>query len=438
MINSRITSVLAVMALLISAMVAVYAQRLPEPTASRSVKTGGALCNGSHDDTRAIQDTLAAAGAKSKDDHNPSVKVVIPDNCVSGPLMIGSNQWVEFEEGATLHALPGAFPNRVIPFLAISGQHNVVIKGNHATIAMNRDEYTDGEWRAGVYIYQSSNVTVENLKVIGAGGDGFTIKGVQTPENVTLTDVVAERCARNGISIISGRNVLVKHAVITGTSPNGRGAGAHGPWAGIDIEPNGEAGEVLQNIDLEDVQTSQNSGAGLQFTLHGMADEVSIKISNFNSSGDGRKDNGAGLYYGGILFAAGGNGNPRAPVQGKIVIEGANINNPNGSGVLWKDWSANEPLTIMRNIVISNPGAQGGNMNRCGLYYNVRDPSGGSQYSRGTHLNLEVDGLVVKDDRNRLIRAVWLEGDPEHPLQANIRNVQDEGKPSPRVQVKIK
>ncbi|MGH3056293.1 MAG: hypothetical protein ACRDL7_15070, partial [Gaiellaceae bacterium] len=107
---------------------------------------------------------------------------------------------------------------------------------------------------------------------------GFTIKGVQTPDNIRLIDVAADSCARNGISIISGRNVLIQRAVLTRTGPNGKGAGRHGPWAGIDIEPNGVAGEVLENIRLEDVHTSSNGGAGLQFTIHSMP-EVSITVS---------------------------------------------------------------------------------------------------------------------------------------------------------------
>jgi predicted secreted protein len=407
-----------------------------QASGSRNVKSFGAVCDGSHDDTKAIQDALAANRSKTGTETGPVVKVIIPDNCVSGPLAIGSRQWVEFEEGATLHALRGAFPGETVPFFAVSGQHEVTIKGNHATLEMNRDEYTSGEWRAGVYIYQSKNVHIDGLKVSGAGGDGFTIKGAVPPENIELVDVAADRCTRNGISIISGRNITIMRATLTNTSQNGRGSGTKGPWAGLDVEPNG-TGEVLENIVMDGLQTSFNAGPGLQFVIYGVPGPVTIRVSNLHSDHDGARDMGGGFYYGGIMFGTLG-AQPATPLQGQILIEGSTIEHPNGSGVLWRNWSANEPKTVIRNMRIHNPGAQTGNMNRCGLYYNVRDSSFGNRYTPGTHLNVEVDGLVVRDDNNRLVRAVWFEGDAAHPLQATVNNVQEEGNPTPRVQVKLR
>ncbi len=412
------------------------AQISSRTTGILNVKNFGAVCDGTHDDTRGIQSALEAA--RKNPQANPPQKVMIPNNCVSGPLTIGSNQWIEFEEGATLHALSGAFPKPTNSFLTMAGQHDVTIKGHHATLAMNRDEYTDGEWRHGVLIYQSKNVQIEGLKVTGAGGDGFTIAANDPvpPENISLVDVAADNCTRNGIAIISGRNITVSGATLTNTSPNGRGSGNRGPWAGLDVEPNGVHGDTLQNITIENLHTSGNHGAGLQFTIHGMDDDVTIHVSDFRSDNDGRRSMG-GLYYGGILFATGG-GNPPTPLKGQILIENVNIESPNGSGVLWRDWSANEPQTTLRNLTIHNPGAQTSNINRCGLYYNVKDTSFGSKYAPGSHLNVVVDGLVVKDDRNRLIRAVWFEGDPAHPLQVSVNHVQDTSSAAPRVQLKLR
>src|SRR5581483_3031368 len=402
-----------------------------QPAGTHNVKSLGAVCDGVHDDTQAIQGALNAARAPS----GTPVKVIVPNNCVSGPLKLGSNQWLEFLPGATLHALRGSFSNQEASFLTISGQHDVTIVGNNATLLMNRDEYTDGEWRAGVYIYSSRGVHIENLAVRGAGGDGFTIKGIPPSENVELIGVSADRCVRNGISIISGRNVTVRKAILKNTSPNGRGAGEHGPWAGIDIEPNGVPGEVLDHIDLEDVSTSGNGGAGVQFTIHDMSSSVSIHLANLLSESDGQHNHGIGLYHGGILFASGGL-NPRKPVEGQIVIEGTRIISPNGSGVLWRDWSANEPSITLRNTYIKNPGAQTKNMNRCGLYFNATDTSFGSKYSPGPQLNVSVDGLTVEDGNKRLVRAVWFEGDANHPVRATVKNVHEPGTAAPRMMVK--
>ncbi|MGH3056294.1 MAG: hypothetical protein ACRDL7_15075 [Gaiellaceae bacterium] len=126
------------------------------------------------------------------------------------------------------------------------------------------------------------------------------------------------------------------------------------------------------------------------------------------------------------------------PVKGQILIEGSTITSPNGSGVLWSNWSANEPLIVLRNTKIHNPGAQTTNINRCGLYYNVRDNSFGAKYAPGAHLNVQVDGLVVSDDDKRVVRAVWFEGDAGHPLKATVNNVQEEGGREARIQFKLK
>jgi len=433
LLNSGRTSVALTFLVLGSGSISSAIAQDAQPSKSVNVKSFGAVCDGVNDDTHSIVAALVAARKDATT--QPTTSVIIPDNCVSGPLALGSEQWVEFSEGATLHALRGGFPNKVTPFIAISGSHNVTIKGHHATIAMNREEYREGEWRAGVFVYKAKNVWIDGLKVTGAGGDGFTIVGApETPENVSLVDVAADECTRNGISIISGRNITVTHATLTNTYPNGRGSGDHGPWSGVDIEPNGVPGEVLENVKLQDIHTSGNGGAGISFTLHDMSSET-VTVSDFHSEHDGRHNHGVGLYYGGILFDAGAR-NPRSPVQGQILIEEATIAGSGGSGVLWRDWSANQPRTVLRNITIENPGAQTGNMNRCGLYYNVKDDSFATKYSVGAHLNVEIDGLVVKDENRRLIRAVWLEGDSAHPLQIKVANVRDEGFTTARVQVK--
>jgi len=403
----------------------------PEPTESRNVKSFGAVCNGVHDDTSDFRTALVATAAKN--DATAPIKLVIPNGCVSGPLDLGSNQWIEFEEGAVLHALKGGFPGKGDVFLGIRAKHNVTIQGHHATLAMNRDEYTDGEWRAGVLILQSKDVQINDLKVVGAGGDGFTVTGPPSPENVSLIGVATEGCVRNGISLISGSNVVIRDAILKGSFPNGRGAGTNGPWAGIDVEPNGKPGESLENISIENVTTNSNGGAGLQFTLHELP-HVSIHVSNLHSERDGVHNHGVGLYYGGILFQSAVM--PRSPTQGQILIEGTTIDSSEGSGILWRGWSANQAKTVLRNTTIRNPGAQTGNINRCGLYFNANDHSFGMKYEPGTHLNVEVDGLVVRDENRRLIRAVWLEGDQSHPVQAHLNNVREEGNPRARVQLK--
>jgi hypothetical protein len=402
-----------------------------QPSATRNVKDGGAVCDGQHDDTHAIQAVLSASHAKSPG--GTITRVMIPDNCVSGHVAIGSDSWIEFAEGATLHALPGGLPKDSDSLLYMTGQ-NITIKGHNATIAMNRDEYTSGEGRAGVYIGQGSkNITIDDLKVTGAGGDGFTVAGIPAPDNVQLINVSADRCQRNGISIITGTNIKVQHATLTNTSPNGHGAATRGPYAGIDVEPNGVRGETLDGITLQDIHTAHNAGAGLQFALH-VLPQVNITVSGLHSDHDGEAG-GNGLHYGGIFFIHGEV--PPNPVPGKIHIENVQITSPGGSGILWRNWHGNSVPITLRNVTIDNPGSVGsGNMNKCGLYYNVGDNSYGSKYPPGKQLNATIEGLTVRDDHNRMIRSVWLQGDAGHPLQVSVKGVNEETKPASAAMIK--
>ncbi|HCA7916034.1 TPA: hypothetical protein MX485_003572, partial [Pseudomonas aeruginosa] len=134
---------------------------------------------------------------------------------------------------------------------------------------------------------------------------------------------------------------------------------------------------------------------------------------------------GSGTQYGGkcggIGFIYGGGITPPVNMSGHISIINPYIDEPFGSGVRFRNWSAkNAPVTIQRATVRNvNYGASTGNINRCGLWIDSSDASDVFE----TKGNFELDGMMCYDDNAQLVRPVWALGTTSAPVVARIREV---------------
>jgi polygalacturonase len=138
---------------------------------------------------------------------------------------------------------------------------NVRITGFGARVIANREDYREGEWRHGVYIYGASKVLIEGLESSSQGGDGFYIGG---PAGKPSTDVQIRGCRadnnrRQGLSITSARRVQIVDCQFTRT--NGTS-----PQFGIDLEPNADY-DSLDHIVILRAQTASNAGGGIMIQL---------------------------------------------------------------------------------------------------------------------------------------------------------------------------
>jgi hypothetical protein len=155
-------------------------------------------------------------------------------------------------------------------------QDNVFIKGPGARVIADRKTYTSGEQRHGVLIYGASNVVVDGLESSGHGGDGFYIgtpDGKPPPHNVTLSHCLASNNRRQGLSITSGRQILVADCTFRDTSGTA-------PQFGIDIEPNNPV-DALDRVRILRPTTQRNRGGGISLyldALNGTATPVDIQV----------------------------------------------------------------------------------------------------------------------------------------------------------------
>ena len=133
---------------------------------------------------------------------------------------------------------------------------------------------------------------IADVTVTDCRGDGIYVGAAYTGttgelnycENVTIERCTVDNSRRNGITITSVKNLLVKDCVLS----NSNGAQ---PEAGIDFEPNIST-EFMQNVVVQNLKTINNADSAICVSLSRIetsSNPVSITITNWTDSGSGRK-----------------------------------------------------------------------------------------------------------------------------------------------------
>jgi hypothetical protein len=208
------------------------------------------------DSTRYIVDALQSA----------ATVVVFPktqSEWITGPIHIPSGKTLVLAEGVVIRALPGQFTGANDCLFSSDNVRDVTIIGYGARLVMNKSDYVKApyrkaEWRSGIQFRGSSNIRIEGVTVASTGGDGIYLGA--TPLQPYCADVLVSHVRlldnyRQGISVISARNLLIDAASILFTS------GTY-PMAGIDFEPNpGTYG--FENCVVRKTEIWLNSGGSI-------------------------------------------------------------------------------------------------------------------------------------------------------------------------------
>lgn len=291
--------------------------------------------NNKTDQTAWIQNALDQASKKHEVLHIP--RAAKPYSV--RPLQIPSHTRLVLESGVVLQTAAGYTEfQRLINLVDVQ---DVEITGYGATLRMNKDEYKNGEYRHCVYISGSTGVDVRGITCLEPGGDGFYVSGSDKKrfsENVTLEGVSADGSTRNGLTIISAKNMIVRHSRFL------RSAGVK-PDSGIDLEPESPS-DHLDDVLLEDNVTEQNAGQGIRvavskLTLH--SHPVQVLIS-------GHRDRDSG---GSGLFATNETKGLRG-ASGTITIEHFSSESPRLYGILFSFWNSTGPRAFVTDAQILN------------------------------------------------------------------------------------
>jgi len=226
--------------------------------------TYGLVGDAKTDNTEALRKLLG--------DGNRTIDIA-PGDYVTGSLRIPGNTVLLLDRGVTLRDSGHLGPNdRLINIF----EDNVVMRGPGARIIANRQDYTTGEQRHGVMIYGASNVVIDGVESSGHGGDGFYIgspAGKAPPHNIVLSHCLASNNRRQGLSITSGKEVIVADCTFQYTKGTA-------PQFGIDVEP-GQPKEALDHIVLLRPTTRGNHSGGISLyldALNGTDTPVDIQV----------------------------------------------------------------------------------------------------------------------------------------------------------------
>lgn len=214
---------------------------------------GGAKGDGVTDDTAAIQKTIDYAYSKGGGTvyiPNGTYKINV-DNWQ--PVFLRSNIDLVLADGAVLKAKTSAKSEYAV--VRAYNVSNISISGGK--IIGDRDSHIGTTtYGHGISILGCSNVRINDVNVSNCMGDGIYVGEGSTQnycKDVIIENFVTERNRRNGITIASGRNAIIRD----GETANNYGAN---PQSGIVLEPNNSSA-WMENIKIENVY-SHNNGAG--------------------------------------------------------------------------------------------------------------------------------------------------------------------------------
>ncbi len=227
---------------------------------------------------RTIQKALKTSTGGSSDAYD--VIIVTPGKYIVDPITINLNNIeLVFQDGVELEAKPielntnsilygkQGFENPNASLISMYRVNNVIIRGYGTILRMEKakymtlpDEYRK-EFRCGVKIVSSRNITVSGLVICDTGGDGVYIGATvdndefSFSQNITLQNTVVDSAYRNAVGIISVDGLLIENCVLRNT----RGTL---PECGLKCEPNA-ASQRLKNIVVRNVTLSNNNESAM-------------------------------------------------------------------------------------------------------------------------------------------------------------------------------
>ena len=205
-------------------------------------------------------------------------------------LSMNSNSQLFFQANSKLLMKPNA--EKFYQLIDIKDIQNVSIY--NPVLVGDRKKHLNnlGEWGMGISIKSSQNIKIYNHKISECWGDGIYIgrSSQAQPSGLQIIGGHLDHNRRNGISIVSGRDILLDKIVVSNTEGTA-------PMAGIDIEPNNNE-DVLENIKINSPVTYNNAKAGIGIILIHL---IGKRQQNVDIKINGHKD----FYSGNSLLMPG-------------------------------------------------------------------------------------------------------------------------------------
>ena len=230
-----------------------------------SVFNFGATGNGVTDDTKAIQKALNS----NKITYFPKGTYLV------STLIIGDNKQVLTDGYSVIIQQNDHSIGKQI--IRIEGSNvsldPITCIGN---ISTDTSEFNIAIFIVPPFTHNTQNITIKGLRAKNLRGDGICIgnSGNTYPENVRVENIEVQNCYRNGISVVGGKNIVIKNVDVL-----------HSGMQGIDIEGEGDKNVILENISITNVKAGNICISG------GSLRAKKITCSNLMLDGNRQKSN---------------------------------------------------------------------------------------------------------------------------------------------------
>ncbi|MFC5569109.1 right-handed parallel beta-helix repeat-containing protein [Lysobacter yangpyeongensis] len=227
-------------------------------TAVLDVRNYGAVGDGVHDDTAAIQTAINALPATGGTVFVPAGTYMI--NAVKN-LRLRSLMHLQLDPAAKLVAIPNAADRAYV--LNVYKVSDVEISGGQIVGERDKHMATSGEWGHAIMVRGSNRVTVRDIRLSNCWGDGLSIGGAAATtgtipsQDVVVTNIVSTGNRRQALTIGRSRGVKIYDSEFSYTS-------GIKPGCGIDIEPDPDSTASTSGVRVENCWIHHNDGNGIQ------------------------------------------------------------------------------------------------------------------------------------------------------------------------------
>jgi hypothetical protein len=272
----------------------------------------------------------------------PAFPILINDK----GLTLHDGQKIYFKKGSVLILAPttqGDYQILRLHNVSHVSLYGPVIKGDKYNHLDNK-----GEWGMGISIRGADDIMISSARIEQCWGDGIYIGGTVErafSSKLNLRYITCNDNRRNGISVISARNLILRNPVLTNTSGTP-------PMCGLDLEPNGNK-DIIDSIKILNAVT-ENDQFGISFYLTPLngANLQTSNITIYNHRDEGSKS----------AIQCGSKGNH---INGRVIVENANWND-NADAIKIVNYEPNNGVqVIFKNIKITKA--------EDGLRQNVQD-----------------------------------------------------------------
>ena len=340
-------------------------------------------------------------------------KKVIVDNTgapwIIAPVKLRSNLELVFADGVQVKAQKGSYKSKIDCMFSGGNVENVTVRGEGTAVLemlkndyMKQPEYLFSEWRHCISFRGSTNIVIRNLTLKSSGGDGIYISNSAKNgpcRKVLIENIISDDHHRQGISVISAVDLLVRNCKFINTSGTA-------PQCGIDLEPNNSRDMLVNNV-VENCEFYGNASGGISVFLPYLTTPVSIVIRDCKIYG-----NSYGMRTNARMGAKG------EIQQGTILFENCQVYGNRTSPLTITGQQKNGMTVTLRNCTLDHRKGSGAVI----TFNNARVGS------NMTGVNFE--NCTVYPGKNPMFKVVKRTGFGVDELKGDVKVIADNGKVS--------